>query len=145
MMTLLSTIRKDQLQARKDRDAVKTKLLTTLIGEAAIIGKNDGGRETTDKEVVDVVKKFIKNIDETLKVRENEDLVVERSVLETYLPPQLSDEQLVDIIDRYITDLGIADMRGMGAVMGKLKQNWDGNYDGSRASGFVKERIAKRM
>lgn len=65
-MTLIQQIKDKQIAARKSGDSLAS-LYTTLLGEASIIGKNAGNRETTDVEVVAVVKKFIKNIDETVQ------------------------------------------------------------------------------
>ena len=59
---LLNKIKADQLAARKAKDGLATALLTTLIGDAEMVGKN-AGRLVTDEEVVAVIKKFIKNID----------------------------------------------------------------------------------
>ena len=67
-MTILESVKKAQLQARKEKRAVDASTLTTLIGEAEMIGKNDGNRASTDAEVVTVIKKFVKNIDETLTI-----------------------------------------------------------------------------
>ena len=64
-MSLIQTIKTAQVAARKARDP-SASLLTTLIGEAEMVGKN-AGREVTDQEVVATIKKFIKGIDETLK------------------------------------------------------------------------------
>jgi len=61
-MTLMEQIKTAQVTARKT-GAQEASLLTTLLGEAAMVGKN-ANRETTDQEVVAVVKKFVKNIDE---------------------------------------------------------------------------------
>jgi hypothetical protein len=58
----MEQIKAKQIAARKSGSA-DAGLLTTLLGEAAMVGKN-AGRETTDQEVVAVVKKFVKNIDE---------------------------------------------------------------------------------
>jgi uncharacterized protein YqeY len=95
---LMNTIRTKQLEARKTND-VLAGLYTTLLGEAQMIGKNDGNRETTDNEVISVVKKFIKNIDETVSAltTRNQDASVflkERQALEVFLPKQLNEPQL---------------------------------------------------
>ena len=60
MSELLAEIKAKQINARKARLSTAT-LLTTLIGEAEMVGKNQG-REVTDSEVLAMIKKFIKNI-----------------------------------------------------------------------------------
>ena len=71
-MTLLSKIRADLFTLRKEGESKNAiSLLTTLYSEAANVGLNDFKRETTDAEVIAVIKKFIKNIDECINVGSN--------------------------------------------------------------------------
>ena len=51
---LIENLKEDQLIARKNRDQIKATLLTTLIGEAEMVGKNTGNRSPFDEEVVSV-------------------------------------------------------------------------------------------
>ena len=64
-MSLIEKIKSDHLAYRKLRDTTATTFLSTLIGEAEMIGKSGGNREVTNQEVIALVKKFIKNINET--------------------------------------------------------------------------------
>jgi uncharacterized protein len=143
-VTLLEQIKADQLQARKDRLTLKATLLTTLIGEAVMKGKNDGNRESTDDEVVEVVKKFIKNINDTIKflteggaTETDERLITvknERQILEAYLPQQLTEDQIVGFLKASgLQTAGI----NKGICMKYLKENFAGRYDGKVASAAV--------
>jgi uncharacterized protein YqeY len=101
-MTLMEQIKVKQVQARKS-GSIEASLLTTLLGEAAMVGKN-AGRETNDAEVVAVVKKFVKNIDETVSAltsrgQDAATFVAERDVLEQFLPVQLSENALIEVRD----------------------------------------------
>ena len=146
-MTLLERIRTEQIDARKNRDrlcrgAERASLLTTLLSEAQNVGLNDGKRESTDAEVIAVIKKFIKNIDETLAVAPREELVWERKVLEGFLPSQLSDNELhaavVSIVEEIHALEMVRNMQQMGKVMKTLKERFEGRFDGKKASEFVK-------
>lgn len=150
---LIDQIKKDSLVARKARETDKATALSTLYSEASMIGKNDGNRETTDAEVVQVVKKFIKGIDETIKVLEkkigNEFLTVEIAEYEAekllfsiYLPIQLREDELIVIINDNIETSGFSSMKDMGKVMGLLKENYEGMFDGKLASKIVRESLA---
>lgn len=137
-MTLIQRIRQDQLQARKDK-AVHASLLTTLLGEAAMVGKSDGNRETTDAEVTAVVKKFIKNARETINaLTQPENIAVfthEIEVLSAYLPQQLSAERLTEIInEQFATGAIEKSTKAKGSVMKFLKDNYAGQYDGKDAA-----------
>lgn len=146
-MSLLQTIKDAQLQARKNRQADAAASLTTLIGEASSIGKNDGNRETTDAEIVTVVKKFIKNINETLAALPPTDARVqafsaEKVLYEGFLPTQISNDQLKVIIVQLTDELNAHTIRDMGKVMKALKDRYDGQYDGAAASGLIKAALS---
>ena len=140
---LIDQIKADQLQARKDRDTVRASLLTTLYSEAAMIGKNDGNRATTDQEVIAVIKKFIKGIDETVAAgaQTAPQLLVEKEILTAYLPSQLDDAALSVIIDGIIESQGISGMKQMGLVMKELNANYAGQFDGKAASTIVRGKL----
>lgn len=142
-MSLLIQIKSDQLAARKNREALKASLLTTLLGEAQVIGKNDGNRESTDAEVTAVVKKFIKNLGDVLSATEQQSsahqkALMEKSILEAYLPTQLTGDALLCIIQDIISEIGNNSKSSMGTIMAKLKSEFDGRYDGKEASNMVK-------
>lgn len=147
-MTLIQQIRQDQLQARKDK-AVHASLLTTLLGEAAMVGKSDDNRETTDAEVTVVVKKFIKNARETIdaltgpggSTMRPENIAAlkhEIEVLSNYLPQQLSADRLLEIVNEQFAIGAIEkSAKAKGSVMKFLKDNYAGQYDGKVATAII--------
>jgi uncharacterized protein len=144
-MSLITEIKSAQVAARKDRNGPMASLLTTLIGEAEMVGKN-AGREVLDAEVVATIKKFIKNIDETIKVLSADDerargAMDERVVLEHFLPRQMDEQQLTEAVTAIKAELN-AGQKDMGKVMGLLKTRHDGQYDGKMASTVVKAVLA---
>lgn len=137
-MSLIQKIKDDQLMARKARNSIATDLLTTLLGEASIVGKN-AGRETTDAEVVAVIQKFVKGVDETTKhVKEQGDqtiadkLALERIILTSYLPQQLNFDELRQVVMTLSNN-----SRNKGEIMKLLKQHYSGQYDGKMASSLI--------
>lgn len=142
-MSLLQRIKDDQLQSRKDRDKDKSSLLTTLIGEASMLGKNDGNRESTDAEVIAIIKKFVKNLNEVISVTDTVTVIIiaqdEIDTLEKYLPEQITGMRLKITIQGVIVSIGAESIRDMGKIMKALKDNYDGYYDGKEASAIVKE------
>jgi uncharacterized protein YqeY len=147
-MTLLARIKGDQLTARKGKMAMVAALLTTLIGEAEAIGKNAGNRATTDDEVLALIAKFIKNLDETIRLLPDTDerklsAICERTCLMQYQPRQLTEAELKDHV-RAI-HAGLVGMNGgatMGDIMLVLKKRFAGLYDGKLASAIVKAELA---
>lgn len=144
-MNLMKQLKLDQLVARKSKNAVAASLLTTLLGEAQTIGKNDGNRETTTAEIQGLVRKFIKNNNETLSVISPADhrhsvLLEENALLTGYLPAQLSEEDLRSAVDCEIAN----GATNVGAIMKALKAQFDGLYDGKIASSVAAARLANR-
>lgn len=132
-MTLMEQIKAKQIAARKAGNSQDASLLTTLLGEAAMVGKN-AGRETTDQEVVAVVKKFVKNIDETVHALATRGqnagaFLAERAVLEQFLPLQLTELTLQQKAKEFAS---------MPEFMKHLKENFAGQYDGKLASTVAK-------
>jgi len=137
-MSLMTQIKDLQIAARKQGNSAAS-LYTTLLGEAGMIGKNAGNRETTDAEVVAVVKKFIKNVDETIVAltQRNQDTSVftaERQLLEQFLPQQLTQQTLENLARQ---------CSSMPEFMKHLKQNYAGQYDGALAQQVAKTVYSK--
>ena len=140
-MTLLQQIKADQLICRRAGVTADKDTLTTLYSEAAMIGKDDGNRETTDKEVVEVVIKFIKNINDTLKVcpaNKRLRLKAEKELISRYLPQQLSEDELKALIRGLVEAKSLNLPKDMGIVMKHLKEHYSGQYDGKTASDIVR-------
>lgn len=135
-MNLIERISADQLEARKSRNTVKSQLLTTLIGEASMKGKNDGNRASTDSEVEDVIRSFLKNVRTNLDIATSrhdrswfDELEQEREILESYLPKQMTAEEISEKIQNLDKNKGL--------IMKHLKENFNGLYDGRVAAQVV--------
>lgn len=140
-MSLLQKIRDDALQSRKNRDNITSALLITLGSEAALVGFNDGKRESTDEEVMAVIKKFLKGNTEVLSVRPNDEVALkEREILESYLPKQLSEDELRAAILGIAQEAGIKTVtpKDTGVIMKALQSRYTGQYNGASASQIIK-------
>lgn len=142
MALLLNQIKSDQLAARRARDTLRASLLTTLYSEASTIGLNLGKRDSTDQEVIQVIKKFIKNIDECVNAgADPDDLLEEKKILEGYLPNQLTEDQITDIVLNILNGLDET-KKNIGKVTGLLKADYAGQYDGATASKVIKSLLS---
>lgn len=112
-------------------------ILRVLIGEL-----NQKGKIHSDVVVVAAVKKLIESAKIIIASPDAGDRVAsalkEISILETYLPKQLSEEALRSSIKGVIS-LNSYTVKDMGKVMSFLKDNYAGQYDGKLASVIVKE------
>ena len=111
-----------------------------------MIGKNVGNRSPSDDEVTLIIKKFVKNLDENLRLAEkNEDIdrydsaEAEKSVLVDYLPKQLNEQELTDVINQLISEWPISISFGIGNLLSRLKLKYNGCYDGAMAAKLVKD------
>jgi uncharacterized protein YqeY len=125
------------LEARKSKDSQRVTFYSTLLGELVAIGKTAGNRDTTDDEAVRHIKKWVNNIDETMKARGGvcTDLLLEKKLCEEFLPSALTEPELRGIIKHAVINVGV----NQGAVMKYLKDRYPNQYDGKLASAIFKE------
>ncbi len=144
-MALIETIKADMIAARKQKSPTAGTLVT-LKGEIDTKERSfSPARPITDDEIVAIVKKFIKNVDENLRLLADsgKDEVIqaskdERTALEVYLPAQMSEDAIAAF-----ARVKKASGANMGAIMGALKAEKAGQYDGKLASGVVKAVLAE--
>lgn len=147
-MSIIDDIRTASFIARKNR-SYNAASLTTLLSEAMMIGKN-AGRETDDAETIAVIKKFIKNIDETLKVGtfahsdpRAVNLINEKSLYASFLPKQLDEAEIRAILLDILKVNGFdVSTKPMGEMLKILKFKYEGRYDGATAARLAKEIVA---
>tara|TARA_B100000929_G_C15442071_1_gene398330 strand:- start:28 stop:429 length:402 start_codon:yes stop_codon:yes gene_type:complete len=83
----------------------------------------------------DSIEQFQKGGREDLVAREQEEL----EVILKYLPDQLSDDEIKDLVQKAITELSVESMKDMGKLMGYLKPKVEGKADMSIVSKLVKD------
>ncbi len=144
-MSLLSQLKKDALLARKSASAVRATLLTTLIAEAEMVGKNAGNRESTDEEVQGTIRKFLKNNQEALAVIKDVErravLEEESTILTGYLPPMATEADVRALIADTVAGLADRSPKSMGAVMAALKAKFGSGFDARQANAWVREAL----
>ena len=137
---IIEQIKKEQLEARKAKNTIKTNLYTTLLGEVqtAVIGTSGSvstkqDNNVTDDIVIKVINKFIKNIKETLSLRPDDFTAnTELTLLETFLPQNLSEEELKQIVTNLKIAAGTKTGGALlGFVMCELKKGYPNLYDAS--------------
>jgi len=141
--TLKERIRADLNDARRARDKEKTTLLTTILSDLKY-REVDLGREAIDAEVIDVVSKGIKRrreAAEQMRAGNRNDLAdkedSEAVILSAYLPAQLSEAEVREIIAEAIA----GGANTIGAVMGKISPRIKGSFDGKEANRIAREML----
>ena len=131
-MTIIETINADFKTAFKGGEKEKKDFLGVLKTEVTRESKTPD-----DAHVIAKIKSMIKNGSETDSLSS-----FELDILNEYLPSQMSEETLKSRLEFYISDNKLSGMQNMGKVMGFLKENFNGQYDGGVAAKLVKELLA---
>jgi uncharacterized protein YqeY len=135
--------------AMRSKDKSRLSILRMVKNEIDAKEK-ESGEEIADADVVAVVKKVLKQTNETLdgSIKAGTDaertalLEEQVSVLEGYLPEQVSGADLEAIIDRVISDGGYSEKRDMGKVIGAVVEETGGNVDKAEVAGIVGGRLS---
>ena len=85
----------------------------------------------------DSIEQYRKGGREDLVAQEEAELVI----LEEYLPPQISDEEVSKVVDEVIASVGATSAKEMGKVMGKAMQQLKGKADGNKIQDMVKAKL----
>ena len=147
-MTLLEQITDDYKQAMKNHEDVKKLALNYLL--AQIKNKKIELRaDPTDDDVIAVIKKEIKSLNETLlfleKANKSDEIAIEtqkKEILESYLPAMLSREQTETLINETVTKLWITDLKTQrGLLMKELMANHKSELDGSVVNDIINSKL----
>ena len=148
-MTLKSRVTEDMKAAMRAKDSQRLGALRLLL--AAIKQREvDERRELADADVLATIEKMIKQRRDSISQFEaggRQDLAqseaFEVSLLQTYLPSQLSDTEVEAAVAAAIAEAGAAGPQAMGKVMVLLKAKLVGRADMSRVSALVKSRLTR--
>lgn len=147
-MTLLEQITQDYKQAMKNHEEVKKLALNYLL--AQIKNKKIELRaDPTDDDVISVIKKEIKSLNETLlfleKANKSDEIAVEtqkKEVLQSYLPAMLSREQTEALIDATVSKLWITDLKTQRwLLMKELMAEHKSELDGAIVNDIINSRL----
>ena len=130
----------------KDKNTYPTlRLIVSAIKDAEIAGRSKGQKEIKDSDVTSILKKMIKQRNESCDVYKKagrsellENETKEINVISTFLPKQLSEEETKKICEEAIKSVGASSMKDMGKVMGVLKSKHADTLDFSKVSGIIK-------
>ena len=146
-MTLKAQILEDMKTAMKAGDKERLKVVR-LIRAAINQIEIDRRTDLDDAAVLSVLDKMVKQRRDSVSQFQDggrQDLadieLAEIVVLETYLPEQLAESELDEIIEQVIQDSGAESIRDMGEVMGQVKAKAAGRADMGAVGAKVKERL----
>ena len=140
----------NQALKAKDKNTYPTlRLIVSAIKDAEIAVRSKGLKEIKDGDIVSLLKKMIKQRNESCEVYEKagrkellDNEKKEINVISAFLPKQLSDEETKKICSETIKSVGASTMKDMGKIMGALKSKHAESLDFSKVSKILKELLS---
>ncbi len=146
-MALMEKIMQDMKEAMKSKEKERLSTIRMLVSE---IKKRqiDSGKEFDDNDILGVIKSMVKSREDSVKAYRDggrEDLAEkeerEVEVLKSYLPKQLSEEEIANIVEEAIKESGAQTVRDMGKVMKIVMGKYGSQVDGKTVNKIVKEKL----
>lgn len=149
----IDQIQQDLKQAQLARDGIKVSTLRLLLSEVInaeiVLRQNSGQANLSDDQLIPIIRREVKKRKEaSLAFRSGgreesaQKEEAEAKILEGYLPKQLTTEELTNIVEESINEVGASGIQDMGKVMGVVMDKAAGRADGSIISQLVKERLS---
>lgn len=131
METLSKKSLLDLKMLHSDNRVIKN-LLSTIIGELDRITKNP-----TEDQIMKVIKKLYESNKECMKDSNDESLKIESDFLSQFIPKELSDEEIKNIVNS-------ENLPNIGAYMKYFKENYSNQYNGSKVKDIVTEYLKNK-
>ena len=150
-MSLKDKVTTELKDAMRARDEVRLDAIRGIRAEIIKFEKSGKG-DISDEDIFKSIKTLIKErrelIESAIKAGRDEMKADEEArveVLQSYLPPALSSEELSSIVEKAVTDIGAESVKDMGRVMGaarKLVQESGKDADNKELSDLIKKRLS---
>ena len=153
-MSLRETIETEYKSALKSKDKSKIstyRLILSSIKDLDISNRSGPNKkETDDEDIKKLFKKMVKQRTESIEIYKKNNrsdlLEVEQNeydILSSFLPKQLSDDDIKKICEQTISSLGATSIKDMGKIMGELKKKHADEIDFAKAGALLKQLLNK--
>lgn len=138
-MAIIETIKRDRIQAMKDKDAAKRGMLDMILNTANSLAKEAGTGSPTDEHTITAIRREAKAAhknaeDDRLPADKRTEAEAEAEFFESYLPRQMGEQELRELI------AGLPAPDDIRAVMAELDSRIPGQYDKGLAARIAKGR-----
>ncbi len=147
-LSLLDTINQDLKSAMLSQDVMVRDTIRMLLSDIKNFEINERA-EANDINISNLINKNVKQRRDSIEQFQKggrEDLVSKEQeqleVILKYLPTQLADDEIKDLVQQAIIELAAENMKDMGKLMGFLKPQLEGKADMSVVSNFIKEQLS---
>lgn len=148
-MSLLERLNNDMKTAMKNKEKDKLSVIRMVKAALQNEGIKLGTNELSDDAELTVLTRELKQRKDSLREFSNagrEDLVnkiqTEIEILEVYLPKQLSEEELVEIVKETVQEVNASSKADMGKVMAAIMPKVKGKADGSLINKLVQQQLS---
>ncbi|MCF7805360.1 MAG: GatB/YqeY domain-containing protein [Candidatus Marinimicrobia bacterium] len=147
-MSLIDKLNDDLKSAMKSKDKVRLETIRSLKSmlREKEIEKNDDLSEEEQIKVLSSAAKRRREAIESYQEGGRTELAdqeqAELEIIETYLPEQLSEDDIRELVDEILEETGASTMQDMGRVMGAIMPKVRGQADGSLVQQIVKEKLS---
>ncbi|NLJ78495.1 MAG: GatB/YqeY domain-containing protein [Tissierellia bacterium] len=146
-MSLKDRLMEDLKDSMKNKDTIKKNTITMV--RAAIKQREVDERiELGDEDILDIISKQVKernNAIEEFKKGDRQDLVdsthEEIEILMSYLPEQLTEDEIGELVQETIEEVNAESMKDMGAVMQAIMPKVKGRADGKMVNQIVRQKL----
>ncbi len=151
MPTLEEQINQDLKEAMKAKDDAKMRSIRAIKTAIIVEKTSEKGGELTPETELKMLNKLAKQRQDALDIynkegrddlaqKEQEELII----IQTYMPEQMSEEEIEAEVDQIIRDTGAQGMQDMGKVMGIASKQLLGKADGKTISTVVKKKLSSQ-
>ena len=149
-MSLKDKINQDIKSAMKEKDSIKLESLRAI--KSAIIlfetKEDSSSNELNESDEIKILQRLVKQRKESAQIFESQrrnDLaeteIIQSKFISKYLPKQLSEKEIEDIVLRIIEETNSSGMKDMGKVMGMVTKELSGKADGKTISEIVRKNL----
>ena len=145
---LKSLIKTQVTISMKDGDKLRTTVLRMILAEIQKI-EIDEKSDLNELQITSILEKMIKQRNDAISQFEQakrQELAdkekKEIEIIKEFLPEQMSDDEVSELVSKIISEVGAQDMKDMGKVMGSLKPLVAGKADAGVVSQFVKKALS---
>jgi uncharacterized protein len=150
LRTRLNDSLKAAMKGQDKRGTSTLRLILAAIKDRDIAARSKGNTDgLADDEILGVLQTMIRQRLESAELYDKggrpelaADERAEITIIESFLPRQMSDDEVSDAIGQVIGECGAASMKDMGKAMAALRSRYAGRMDFAKASALVKEKLA---
>lgn len=140
----------DYQEAMKNKDTLKASVLSFLRAELLNVAIAKKKKKLDGNDIISVIRKQIKERQDSIEQFKSgnridlaEKETKELEILKSYLPPQLTEDEIKKIIEEAILASDASSLKDMGRLMKEVTEKIAGRADGKLVSDLVKERLSQ--